>query len=76
MFPLSNGKLIRVNKDGSDGEIISSNKTSMVFGTSVLNDYYIHDADPKLDIHCEIATDEYGRVSVWICYLLLFIGQS
>lgn len=66
MFPLSNGRLIRINKDGSDGEMISSKKTSMVFGTSVLNDYYIQDADPALNIKCEIATDEYGRVSLII----------
>lgn len=70
MFPLSNGKLIRINKDGSDGEAILSQKTTMVLGTSVLNDYYIRDADPTLNINCEIATDEYGRVSGFIYFSL------
>lgn len=67
MFPLTHGRLIRLNKDGSDGETISTKKTSMIFGSSVLNDYYIQDAHPSMDINCEIATDEYGRVSKYFC---------
>lgn len=63
MFPLSDGKLIRLNTDGSCGEIIHSTKPKMVFGTSILYDHHIKDIDPTNEVSCEISTDEYGRVS-------------
>lgn len=62
MFPLS-GRLIRLNKDGSNGEIIHANKKNLVFGTSIFDDYHIKDIDPEIEVSCEISTDEYGRVS-------------
>lgn len=64
MFPLSDGALVRLNKDGTHGETITSNKPTMVFGNLVLHDHYIKDVDPAKEICCEISTDEYGRVSV------------
>lgn len=63
MFPLSNGKLIRLNNDGTNGEIIHSKKTKMIFGTKILHDHFIKDIDPEKDVSCEISRDEYGRVS-------------
>lgn len=61
MFPLTGGQLIRLNKDGTDGEIIQSNNTKMIFGNHILCDYQIKDVDPNFK--CEISTDKYGRVS-------------
>lgn len=63
MFPLSNCRLIRINKDGTNGEIIQSKKPSMVFGSSIVYDYHIKDVDPTKNICCEISTDKCGRVS-------------
>lgn len=63
MFPLSNGRLIRLNRDGSNGEVIQTNKTKIIFGTSILYDHHIKDIDPTKEVSCEISTDEYGRVS-------------
>lgn len=63
MFPLSFGRLIRLNKDGSNGEVIQTQKKNLVFGTSIFDDYHINDIDPEIDVSCEISTDEYGRVS-------------
>lgn len=63
MFPLSSGRLIRLNKDGSNGEVIQTSKKNLVFGTSIFDDYHIKDIDPEIEVSCEISTDEYGRVS-------------
>lgn len=63
MFPLSNCRLIRINKDGTNGEIIQSKKPTMVFGSSIMSDYHIKDVDPTKNICCEISTDKCGRVS-------------
>ncbi|XP_055323513.1 mucin-2-like [Sitodiplosis mosellana] len=65
MFPLSSkGRLIRLNKDGTNGEIIQSNKTKMVFGTSIFDDHHIKDVNPANQVSCEISTDDSGRVSI------------
>lgn len=64
MFPLSKYRLIRLNKDGTNGEVIESKNTKLVFGTSILYDHYIKDIDPKQEFKCEITTDEHGRVSI------------
>lgn len=63
MFSLSNAKLIRINKDGTDGETILSKKTTLELGTSPFYDYHIKDLDDSVNISCEISTDNYGRVS-------------
>lgn len=61
MFPLSNGTLIRLNKDGSNGDEIHTSKPNMIFGSQITFDYHIKDA--ARDVSCEISTDEFGRVS-------------
>lgn len=63
MFPLSNGRLIRLNKDGTDGEIIQSRNPTMVFGTNILYDHHIKDVNPATEVSCEISTDALGRVN-------------
>lgn len=68
MFPLTNGRLIRLNIDGSNGEVFISKKQTMTFGTSILYDHFIKDIDPAKDIRCDISTDNLGRVSVCISY--------
>lgn len=65
MFPLSNGRLIRINKDGTNGEITQSKKSTLIFGSSPIYDHHVIDLDPSKDICCEISTDEYGRVSAF-----------
>lgn len=63
MFPLSDGKLIRLNKDGTSRETIVSDKSNIVFGTRILCDHQIKDAGLANDVECEISTDNCGRVS-------------
>lgn len=72
MFSLLNGKLVRINKNGSDGEIYRSKNTSMLFGTSILDDYRIKDIDSSTNVSLEIFTDEYGRVSDLLVYIFQF----
>lgn len=63
MFPLIDGKLFRINKDGMNGDPIQVNKPQLEFGTSPLYDYHIKDIDPANELACVIITDELGRVS-------------
>lgn len=65
MFSLEKGKLVRLNSDGSNGEVVVQTKRpTITFGTSVLCDYIIENADKKYpELSYEIATDNYGRVS-------------
>lgn len=74
MFPLSNGRLIRLNKDGTNGEVFQTNKTNLVFGTNIFNDVHIKDVDPANEFACEISTDECGRVS-WERKLIFLIQK-
>lgn len=70
MFLLEGGRLIRINKDGSDGEEIRAHNTKFVLGSSVLYDHQIKDLPRSgLDYCCEIATDDFGRVSAFRCLL-------
>lgn len=64
MFPLSDGILYRINKDGTRSEPIQTTNSILVFGTSPLYDYHIRDVDPNIEIKCEISTDEFGRVNL------------
>lgn len=66
MFPLIDGKLFRINKDGTNGDPIHTSKPRLGFGTSPLYDYHIKDVDPAIQLACEILTDEYGRVSFYL----------
>lgn len=72
MFPLDGGRLIRLNKDGTNGEIIQSKKPKITFGTSIVHDHHIKDLDPTNEVTCEISTDDYGRVR----FEPLFFGFS
>lgn len=70
MFPLDGGRLIRLNKDGTNGEIIQTKKPKITFGTSIVDDYQIKDVDPAIkQVTCEISTDDYGRV----CFTFHFV---
>lgn len=71
MFSLSDGRLIRINKDGTNGEIIHSKKSTIVFGTSPLDDHHIKDVDPTNEVKCVISTDDFGRVCTNITAYLL-----
>lgn len=61
MFNLTNGKLIKLNDDGTDGEIIQTKLTKLQIGSKLCYDYVILNSDH--DIFCEISTDSFGRVS-------------
>lgn len=64
MFSLANGKLIRINSDGSDGEPIQTKNSSLTIGTSILSDYCVSDtSEPSTHLAYEISTDNLGRVS-------------
>lgn len=63
MFPLDGGRLVRIKKDGSYGETICTQHKKFVFGSAVLCDHHIKDLSPVSNICCEIATDDFGRVS-------------
>lgn len=65
MFPLSSGKLIRLNPDGSNGDIFYLNKSEMTFGSTQFSEHFIRDIEPTTFISCEISTDEIGRVSIY-----------
>lgn len=72
MFPLDGGRLIRLNKDGTNGEIIQSKKPKITFGTSIVHDHHIKDVDPTNEVTCEISTDDYGRVCFEYVVLIYF----
>lgn len=65
MFSLANGKLIRINSDGSEAEPIQTKNSSLSIGTSVLSDCCISNStlDPTTTLAYEISTDNFGRVS-------------
>lgn len=63
MFPLEGGRLVRINKDASNHEEICTHHTKFVFGSSVMCDHQIKDLNTTSDYCCEIATDDFGRVS-------------
>lgn len=63
MFPLSDWKLIKLNKDGTNAEVIESNKSKILFGTTLFCDHQIKDLDTTEKVLCEISTDIDGRVS-------------
>lgn len=71
MFPLDNGRLIRLNKDGTNGEVVHTKKPKLIFGTSILYDHHIKDVDPTNEVTCEISTDNYGRVRFSIFFLFV-----
>lgn len=58
---LSCGKLITLNADGSDKQIVRKSKKNITIGTDLHSDYQIFDA--SCPYHCEISIDKIGRVS-------------
>lgn len=64
MFNLTNGRLIKLNDDGSDGEIIRTRKPILRIGNAPHYDYTLNSNDNK-DILVEISTDNLGRVSTF-----------
>lgn len=76
MFPLDGGRLIRLNKDGTNGEVVQTKKSKITFGTSIVHDHHIKDVDPANEVTCEISTDDFGRVrfhSLYSCIPLKLI---
>lgn len=74
MFSLANGKLIRINSDGSDGEPIQTKNPSLTIGTSMLSDCCVSDTttDPTTHLAYEISKDELGRVSTAAAFARIF----
>lgn len=76
MFPLSDGKLIRLNKDGTTRETIETKNSNIVFGTKILCDHQIKDLDIPNEVECEISTDKCGRVSKYTEIVIIKIKFS
>ena len=63
-------KLIKINDDGSDGEVKILQKNCIKFGCNIINDIFVEDA---INLHCEIVVDSFGRVSLLFLIFLLFL---
>lgn len=61
MFSLK-GRLIKLNDDGSDGEIIQTRKSMLQIGNAPHYDYILN-ANDNEETLVEISTDNLGRVS-------------
>lgn len=61
MFSLAKGKLIRVNSDGSDGELFQTKNSTFTIGTSPFSNCCVSDSSTHLAF--EISKDDLGRVS-------------
>lgn len=63
MFSLANGKLVRLNADGTEGDIVQTEKSSLTVGASAQSDYCVDESELAGQLAFKIYLSVFGNVS-------------